>query len=292
MGRAILAIAVSAVVVLGGCGSSGTDQFANTTVKQGPGGTMVVTGPGPDISIPAGPPPKKLVVEDLKVGHGAKAKRGDTLSVRDVAVRYVNGEAFESNWEKGKSPFTFDLNTEDVSPGWVRGLQGMRVGGRRKLIVPPPLISRFGVAPGTGPEATLVYVIELLKLGDLHKRGEPALLAPSGTPPAKLVVKDIRPGSGPRAKRGDELTVEYVGIHYDGSPFTNSWERKKPFRFQLGAPNILINPGWEKGLKGMRVGGRRELVVPPALLQRGGAPPGSSPADTLVYVIDLIELSG
>lgn len=122
-------------------------------------------------------------------------------------------------------------------------------------------------------------------------RDEPNLRPPEGPPPEDLVVRDLILGSGAVARPGDELTVEYIGIRYDGSPFTNSWERSKPFRFRLGANSFRVNPGWEKGLRGMRVGGRRELVIPPKLLFQGGALPESKPMDTLVYVIDLVALN-
>lgn len=121
-------------------------------------------------------------------------------------------------------------------------------------------------------------------------RREPKLALPTGAPPRDLVVRDLIKGDGKAAKRGDELTVEYIGVYYDGSPFTNSWKRSKPFEFTLGGDSPFINPGWEKGIPGMRVGGRRELVIPPKLLYEGGAPPGSTPSDTLVYVIDLVAI--
>lgn len=121
------------------------------------------------------------------------------------------------------------------------------------------------------------------------KRGAPKLKPPKGPPPRRLVVEDLIEGSGPVATPGKTLTVEYIGIHYDGSPFTNSWERRKPFRFELGGHGYMVNPGWEKGLREMRVGGRRKLVIPPALLYQGGAPAGTSPRDALVYVIDLVS---
>ena len=104
-------------------------------------------------------------------------------------------------------------------------------------------------------------------------------------------MRDLIQGNGTKAGLGDELTVEYIGVRYGGEPFTNSWERSKPFIFRLGAGSFMVNPGWEKGLPGMRVGGRRELIVPPKLLYQGGAPPGSKPADTLIYVIDLVAIN-
>lgn len=123
------------------------------------------------------------------------------------------------------------------------------------------------------------------------ERSEPKVSAPEGPPPKRLIVEDLIEGEGAPAEVGDKLTVEYVGIHYDGTPFTNSWERSEPFIFELGGGgSYLINPGWEKGMRGMRVGGRRELIVPPQLLYRGGALPGSKPEDSLVYVVDLVEV--
>ena len=125
--------------------------------------------------------------------------------------------------------------------------------------------------------------------GRVFKRAEPLIEPPSGQPPSDLIVKSPIAGVGPKSQVGDELTVEYVGIHYDGSYFTNSWQRRKLFTFELGAEEGLINPGWEKGLKGMRVGERRRLVVPPKYLFRGGAPPGST-AETIIYVVDLLRI--
>lgn len=126
--------------------------------------------------------------------------------------------------------------------------------------------------------------------GRVYKRAEPEMKPPQGPPPTDLIVENLIEGAGVKAKDGDELTVEYVGIYYDGGSFTNSWERSKPFSFELGGGEGLINPGWEKGLKGMRVGERRRLVVPPRYLYRGGAPPGSEPEETIVYVVDLLRI--
>lgn len=122
------------------------------------------------------------------------------------------------------------------------------------------------------------------------KRSEPELRAPDRPPPDSLIVEDLIEGRGARAEVGDELTVEYIGIYYNGQRFTNSWDRAKPFEFELGAGTTMVNPGWEKGLRQMRIGGRRKLIIPPQLLYPGGALPGSEPEDTLVYVIDLVGI--
>lgn len=122
------------------------------------------------------------------------------------------------------------------------------------------------------------------------KRGEPEVSVPEGAPPKQLVVRDLIEGSGDPAKDGDRLTVEYVGVDYRGKQVANSWDNRKPFDLELGGGVYFVNPGWERGLRGMRLGGRRELIVPPRLQDIEGAKPGSTPADTLVWVIDLVIL--
>ena len=120
--------------------------------------------------------------------------------------------------------------------------------------------------------------------------GGPPIEIPGGAPPRRLVVEDLRKGNGQVAKRGDEVEVEYVGVFWTGRPFTNSWERSKPFRFVLGEKDIMITPAWHEGIPGMRVGGRRHLISPPAWQSEGEPPPEAGPDDTLVYVIDLIAI--
>ena len=118
----------------------------------------------------------------------------------------------------------------------------------------------------------------------IAERGEPKIEAPRGKPGRALAVRDLIEGSGTTAEPGDILTVKYAAVGYDGSFYTTSWGEKKLFKFTLGAGNRLVTPGWEVGLPGMRVGGRRELTIPPALQYDGSAP---SDAETLIYVIDL-----
>jgi peptidylprolyl isomerase len=116
---------------------------------------------------------------------------------------------------------------------------------------------------------------------------KPVVKVPAGSAPTKLVVKDLITGSGPAAKPGDQLTVQYVGVNYKGGKqFDASWDHGQPFPFQLGAGMVI--PGWDRGLVGMRVGGRRELIVPPSLgYGPQGQPPVIKPNETLVFVVDL-----
>ena len=90
------------------------------------------------------------------------------------------------------------------------------------------------------------------------------MTVPKGAPPKKLESKEIVEGSGAEAKSGDEVTVQYVGVDYEnGQEFDSSWSRNEPFTFTLGAGEVI--PGWDQGVEGMKVGGRRELIIPPNL---------------------------
>jgi peptidylprolyl isomerase len=120
---------------------------------------------------------------------------------------------------------------------------------------------------------------------------KPQVKVPPGAPPKKLEVRDLEEGSGAEAKAGDEVTVQYVGVDYkNGKEFDASWDRHEPFTFQLGAHMVI--PGWDKGIEGMKVGGRRELIIPPGLAYGSqGAPPAIGPNETLIFVIDLVGVS-
>jgi FKBP-type peptidyl-prolyl cis-trans isomerase len=287
----IFAIVGLAMLASGCASSSGEDSKAG---EDGPRTTLAPSAKTePKVPLPKGDPPKKLVIKDLRKGYGKEARKGDLLVTKLVA-KFVDGRDLESSWAKGGSAFAFHLGKEEANPGWEKGVPGMRVGGRRELIIPPDEGSRFGTVGEGKPKDTLAYVVELVAISppELEKRTEPKLLAPQSTAPSDLKVRDLIKGSGPAAREGDTLAVEYVGIRYDGRPFANSWKQDNQFRFQLGSESIRVNPGWEKGLVGMRVGGRRELVIPPKLQSASGAPANSDPSrDTLVYVIDLLGIT-
>jgi peptidylprolyl isomerase len=121
------------------------------------------------------------------------------------------------------------------------------------------------------------------------EKTKPKVTVPTGAPPKKLEVKELEEGSGAEAKSGDKVTVQYVGVDYkNGKEFDSSWSRNEPFSFTLGAGEVI--PGWDQGVEGMKVGGRRELIIPPELAYgEAGAPPAIAPNETLVFVIDLLE---
>ena len=119
---------------------------------------------------------------------------------------------------------------------------------------------------------------------------KPEIEVPDEPAPTELVSEDIVTGDGPVAEAGDQLTVEYVGVDYEtGKQFDASWDTGQPFEFQLGAGNVI--PGWDQGIEGMKVGGRRQLTIPPDLAYGpNGSPPDIGPNATLVFVIDLLDV--
>lgn len=120
---------------------------------------------------------------------------------------------------------------------------------------------------------------------------EPGVPKAKGPPPKQLVSKEIIPGVGVVAKDGDEVTVQYVGVDYKtGKKFDASWDRNEPFSFRLGAGEVI--PGWDQGVVGMKVNGRRELTIPPNLAYgSAGSPPAIPPNETLIFMIDLVSVN-
>jgi peptidylprolyl isomerase len=119
---------------------------------------------------------------------------------------------------------------------------------------------------------------------------KPEIPKPTGAPPRRLVTEDIVKGTGPPAKRGDVVVVNYVGVKFStGDEFDASWDRGQPFPLQIGAGQVI--EGWERGLVGMRKGGRRMLTIPPELAYGAqGYPPSIPPNETLVFVIDVLDV--
>ncbi|MCU4186962.1 FKBP-type peptidyl-prolyl cis-trans isomerase [Acidiferrimicrobium sp. IK] len=118
--------------------------------------------PKPDVTIPDTEPPAELVIEDLTVGNGEEATPGQQVSVHYVGVAWSTGKQFDASWDRGEA-FQFGLGGGQVIPGWDQGVAGMRVGGRRRLTIPPHLGYGSRGAGGVikGGE-TLVFVVDLL----------------------------------------------------------------------------------------------------------------------------------
>jgi peptidylprolyl isomerase len=116
----------------------------------------------PDVSIPDSEPPADLVIDDIVVGDGDEATAGAAVEVHYVGVAWSNGEQFDASWDRGDT-FSFHLGAGQVIEGWDTGVQGMRVGGQRRLTLPPHLAYGPRGAGGViGPNETLVFVVDLV----------------------------------------------------------------------------------------------------------------------------------
>lgn len=139
------------------------------------------------------------------------------------------------------------------------------------------------------PEATTGEAPAVSNAKDLSSK--PQVAAPQGDPPTTLIKKDLVVGTGRAVKKGDIASMQYVGLNWsNGQEFDASWDRGgTPFQFPLGAGQVIS--GWDEGIPGMKVGGRRILVIPP---DQGYGPAGSPPTipgnETLVFVVDLVGI--
>jgi peptidylprolyl isomerase len=143
--------------------------------------------------------------------------------------------------------------------------------------------------PATTTPTTTTPTATTPASGPLSK--EPTIKVPSGPPPKALKTVDLIKGTGAVAAKTSQVTVNYVGALYkNGKVFDASWKRGQTFPFRLGQHSVIS--GWDQGIPGMRVGGRRELVIPPALAYGAtGSPPAIPPKATLVFVVDLLAVS-
>jgi FKBP-type peptidyl-prolyl cis-trans isomerase len=174
MSKRALVLPVLAVVAAGlaGCGSSSKASGIEQVPAEGATAAPVVTTPKPApaiakkpvVTIPSGPAPTTLVTKDLVTGTGQTAKAGDTVTVNYVGELYKNGKEFDSSWSRNQ-PFTTALSTGSLIRGWVQGIPGMKVGGRRELIIPASLAyGKTGSPPTIPPNSPLVFVIDLLSI--------------------------------------------------------------------------------------------------------------------------------
>jgi peptidylprolyl isomerase len=175
--RALLGLAaLAAVALIAGCGGSGSSSTIGVNNENTSDETLVKAGETavaktptsgplatePKVTPPSGPPPTTLEKKDLIVGTGKEAKAGDTVTVNYVGVLYKGGKEFDASWKR-KEPFQFKLGEKQVIPGWDQGVPGMKVGGRRELIIPSELAyGKTGSPPSIPANAPLVFVIDLL----------------------------------------------------------------------------------------------------------------------------------
>jgi peptidylprolyl isomerase len=153
----IIALCAALALAVAGCGS---DDSSTTASSEASGSTN--TSVKPEVEVPDGAPPKELETVEIVEGDGAEAEAGDQVTVQYVGVNYKNGKEFDASWDRGE-PFSFTLGAGEVIGGWDQGVAGMKVGGRRELIIPPELgYGSSGSPPTIPPNETLVFIVDLL----------------------------------------------------------------------------------------------------------------------------------
>lgn len=156
-----------------GSGTTSTSSSTSTSVSIGGGAAANIEwsppgtfGTEPTVIVPSGTPPNQLLVHDLIVGTGATAQNGDQLSVQYIGYSWTTRQKFDASWDRGAQPLIFTLGAGTVIPGWDQGLVGMKVGGRRELIIPPSLgYGAQSPSPAIASNDTLIFVVDLVKIG-------------------------------------------------------------------------------------------------------------------------------
>lgn len=226
---------------------------------------------------------------DIKVGEGNEAAKNFTVSTNYILwVKSESGHKYIAESEEG-NPVKFIVGRGDtVFPGWDEGVTGMKVGGKRLLIVPAEL--GLGEQSNDLIPANSVLVLEI----ELTDAKEPRLAMKVDEKDYKktdtgLKYYDITPGTGASPQAGQTVTVHYTGWLEDGTQFDSSVDRGEPFTFVLGQGDVI--PGWDEGVATMKVGGKRQLVVP-ANLAYGDSGAGSviPPGATLIFEVELLSI--
>lgn len=196
------------------------------------------------------PPTKKEVVKtDVKVGTGLVAEKGDIVFMT-YSGKLANGTVFDSNDKPTANPFSFTIGDGSVIKGWDLGIEGMKVGGERRLEIPSALAYGPQSPPGSSipPNSDLFFDVKLL---DMVKRGEENVYD----------KKDLKVGSGRAAAMGNTVTIHYVAKLVNNKEIDSTYKRKKSESFELGKGDVI--KGLEYGIAGMKVGGKRWLRIPP-----------------------------
>lgn len=241
----------------------------------------------PTLTIDDNTAPGGLLLSDTITGDGAEAGVGSLVELHYVGVLLEDGTEFDNSWDRGAT-FFVTVGAGGVIPGFDQGLMGMAEGGRRVIVIPSEL--GYGSAGAGGvipPDAAIVFAVDLVSVFS----GEPPEAPVVDAAPTELEITDVTVGEGDPVEAGDTITVHYHGTLLDGTVFDSSWTRGQPFTTAIGVGQVIA--GWDQGMVGMRVAGRRILVIPSELAYGERGSGGQIPPDApLVFVVDLLSVAG
>lgn len=218
---------------------------------------------------------------DLEEGTGKTPHAMQTCIVHYTGWLWENGakgKQFDSSKKRGE-PFAFHVGAGEVIAGWDEGVSSMKIGGRRELLIPPRLAYGDRGAGGVIPaNATLVFEVELLGVMTKTDTG--------------LEYRDLKQGTGPTPRPGQNCVVHYTGWLWHntkGRKFDSSRDHGEPFSFRVGESEVI--KGWDQGIASMKVGGKRELLIPAHLgygsRGMGREIPGNA---TLYFEVELLAV--
>ena len=282
--------------------STATTGAATSTTTAG--STQATSPDKPKVKVPA-TLPTALVVTDLTKGTGPAAAKGDQLEVNYIGVRSADGTEFDNSYDRGQT-FKVILGAGEVIPGWDQGLIGIQAGGRRQLDIPASL------AYGNSPQGNIIkagdaltFVIDAvsitaaadipttttLNIPSANPSDEPNISIPTSDGATATSSKDLIVGTGDTAIAGQAAYVQIVSYSgKTGKKLNSTWTTGQAAQIVLDPTQII--PGLVTGIIGMKVGGRRLLIIPPAdaFGTTGNTALGVGAGDDLVMVVDLVLL--
>jgi peptidylprolyl isomerase len=286
--RRLLPTSIVCLALLAGCGSNTPSA---STAKPASGSSAK-----PAVKIPA-TLPTKLVITDLVEGTGVAAKAGDDITVNYVGVRSADGTEFDNSFDRGQ-PLPLTLGSGGVIAGWDQGLIGIKVGGRRQLDIPADLAygdRDQGAIIKAGDALTFVVdavsITPGISVPDANPADAPVVSIPTSVGATKVAITELVPGTGDEATAESTAYVQISAYRGDTAALLQTtWETGKPFKAKL---TTGLLPGLLEGIIGMKVGGRRLVVVPSEQgFGSAGNTQNSLPAVTdLVLVIDLVAVA-
>jgi peptidylprolyl isomerase len=231
-------------------------------------------------------------IEELRLGSGPECPPGATVMINYHGM-LENGKVFDTT--RGKKPVNFNLG--QLILGWQLGIPGMKVGGVRRITIPYQLAYGEQEIPGQDGEplipakSNLVFSIEMLAINGKDADGNPY-------PPKEkalsrvekdngLIIEELRIGDGAECPPGATVVCHYRGVlAVDGQQFDSSYDRGQPATFPLS--NVI--KGWQEGIPGMKIGGKRRLIIPAELAYGAMARPGIPANSMLEFEVELVDI--